>query len=168
MKRSLTLIFAVALMFVASNSFAQKFARIDSNQLLSLMPESDSAKKQLEAFMKESREAYETMNVEFNNKAADYEKKQPTLTESMKAQKEKELQELMKRIQDYPQIVQQGQEEMSQKLYTPIREKALNAIKKVGKDNGFACVLEAGATLYVDEAQITDALPMVKKELGIK
>ena len=53
---------------------------------------------------------------------------------------------------------------------SPIQEKAMAAIEKVSKAGGYAVVfdLAAGSTIYIDEAQVTDLLPLVKTELGIK
>ena len=44
------------------------------------------------------------------------------------------------------------------------------AIEKVAKAGGYAVVIDlaAGSMIYIDEAQVTDLLPAVKAELGIK
>lgn len=153
----------------ASNGFAQqKVAYINADIVIAAMPEREEAMKQLEAFQKESQETYETMLKEFENKNKSYEEKAATLTETMKAQREKELQELYQRIQEYPTLIQRSEQELGQKLIGPIQEKVMNAIQKVAKSNGFAYVVNSMALLYTDEAQMTDLVPLVKKELGLQ
>lgn len=169
MKNSLKIFLAfVVVLFAANSSIAQKVGYINADLLITAMPERDSALKKLDTFKKESEEMYESMTAEFTKKANDLEAKRATLTGNILAQKEKELQDLYQRIQAYPQIVQQDQNDMAQKLFTPIQERAVGAIKKVAKANGFAYILNEGDLLYLDETQIVDILPMVKKELGLK
>ncbi len=54
-------------------------------------------------------------------------------------------------------------------LLHPIYEKATNAIKEVGKENGFTYIfdLNSGGVVYVAETS-EDVLPLVKKKLGLQ
>lgn len=169
MKSILKILLPFAIVFIATSSYAQqKVAFINADVVITAMPERDEAMKQLEAYQKESQETYETMVKEFENKNKAYEEKAATLTESMKSQREKELQELYQRIQEYPSVVQRGEQELGQKFFGPIQEKVINAIQKVAKDNGFAYVVNSGALVYTDDTQMTDLAPLVKKELGLQ
>ena len=83
--------------------------------------------------------------------------------------KEKELQDLQTRYEEFQQMAQQDIQKMQAQLMGPVIERAENAIKKVSKANGFLVVFDqsSGAMAYFDEATLTDIAPEVKKELGI-
>ena len=49
----------------------------------------------------------------------------------------------------------------------PIVTKAMDAIKAVGKENGFTYIYDNGALLYTAETA-EDILPLVKKKLGLQ
>ncbi len=169
MKSILKVLLSFAMILVASSSFAQqKVGHINADAVIAAMPEYEAARKQIEAYQKEHQEAYETIYKEFENKRNSYEEKKDTYTASIKEQKEKELSELMQRLQEYPTIVQRGEQELGQKLVTPIQEKVMAAIDKVAKANGFAYIVSSMALLYADDALMTDLVPLVKKELGLQ
>ena len=68
MKKALKLTLAVALMMGATSLYAQKFGRINSQEIVMAMPETKEMQTNLETFGKELNENIETINVEFNNK----------------------------------------------------------------------------------------------------
>lgn len=169
MKSILKILLPLVVVFIASNGFAQqKVAYINADLVISAMPEREEAMKQLDAYQKESEETYTAMYKEFETKRAVYEEKKDTYTNAIREQKEKELSDLMQRLQEYPTIIQRGEQELGQKLIGPIQEKVMNAIQKVAKANGFAYVVNSMALMYTDGAQITDLVPLVKKELGLQ
>jgi len=169
MKSLLKIVLAAVTILFVSNAFAQqKVGFINADLLISAMPEREEAMKKLEAFQKESQETYEAMTTEFNTKMQAFEEKKNDYTESILAQKQKELNELYQRLQEYPAIAQRGEQEMWQKQFSPIQEKVMNTISKVAKANGFSYIINATTLLYTDEAQITDILPLAKKELGLQ
>ena len=74
------------------------------------------------------------------------------------------------RLEQFRQVASEDFSKKQQELFTPIQEKAMAAIEKVSKAGGYAVVIDlaAGSMIYIDEAQVTDLLPAVKAELGIK
>ncbi len=58
---------------------------------------------------------------------------------------------------------------MQAQLFTPVLEKARDAIENVARVQGVVAVfdLSAGAVVYHDPSAMVDLLPMVKRELGI-
>ena len=100
----------------------------------------------------------ETIQVEFNNKYLDYQKNAETLSESAKQLKERELQDLQKRFDDFQQVAEQDAQKMQQQLMGPVITKAQDTI---------VFDVAAGAMAYYNEATVTNILPLVKKELGI-
>ena len=66
------------------------------------MPERDSALSKYQKFAQDQQSQLETIQVEFNNKYLDYQTNAETLSESAKQLKERELQDLQKRIRRLP------------------------------------------------------------------
>lgn len=167
MKKAIKLTLAVALMLSATSLFAQKFGRINSQEILLAMPETKEMDTNMQAYAKDLQDNLETIAVEFNQKLNDYQKNYETYSDAVRQLKEKELQELQNRRQEFEQIAQQDYQKKQQELLTPIVEKAKAAIDKVAKNNGYLAVFETGSLAAYDEAALTDLAPMVRAELGI-
>jgi len=167
MKKAIKLTLAVALMLSASSLFAQKFGRINSQEILLAMPETKEMETNMQAYGKDLQDNLETITVEFNQKYLDFQKNFDTYSDAVKQLKQKELQELQNRREEFEQVAQQDYQKKQQELLTPIIEKAKAAIDKVTKENGYLVVFETGSLASYDEATLTDLAPQVRQELGI-
>lgn len=147
-----------------------KLGYISSQELIVAMPERDSAQTKFEAYALELQDQLELLQVEFNTKYQKFQKEVNTYSEAIREMKAKELNELNTRMQESQQVAEQDLQRMQGELYSPIFEKADEAIKKVAKDNSITAVFESaqGAMLYFDENVMIDLLPLVKRELGIQ
>lgn len=159
----------VAALFAIGTVSAQKFARINVQEVVMAMPEFDEAQKNLEAFGKDLNEQMEQIQVEFNNKLADFQKNQATMAASVKQMRQQELEQLQQRFSEFQQIAQQDFQKKQAELIEPVQKKAQEAVNKVAKANGYIVVFDVSvpSLAYIDEAQTTDIAPLVKKELGI-
>ena len=148
---------------------AQKFARINVQEIVMAMPEFDEAQKNLEAFGKDLNEQMEQIQVEFNNKLADFQKNQATMAASVKQMRQQELEQLQQRFSEFQQIAQQDFQKKEAELLEPVQKKANDAVNKVAKAAGYIAVFNTAvpSLAYFDEAQLTDIAALVKKELGI-
>lgn len=166
-------ILLIAVLISASGAFAQKsdlkFGHINSNELLSLMPERDTARQELQNYSRMLQQELEAMQVEYQNKVNAYLEKQETYSQLVRQSKESEIQEMQRRVQEFQMTAQEDLQQKEQELFTPIMEKANNAIEKVGKANGFIYIFDisGGSVVYFSD-QSVNILPMVKKELGIQ
>lgn len=167
MKNVLKLTLVLAMMLSCTTLFAQKFGRINSQEVMFAMPETTEMQTKLQAVAKDWEENLETINVEFNNKLQEFQKNLNTLSDAARQIKEKELNDLRQRGTEMQQMAQQDLAKQEQELMPPIIEKAQNAIKAVSKANGFTAIFESGSLVYFDEATLIDITPLVKKELGI-
>lgn len=151
------------------NAQAQKFGHINTNELIALMSERDSALVRLQAYNNELVETMQGMEDEYNAKYTEYNRKQAEWTNAVRETKEREIQELIQRINQFQQTAQQEMNEMQQTLMNPVLEKAQAAIEKVAKANSLTYVfdLAAGSLIYFDEQTSLNLLPLAKKELGI-
>ncbi|MBR5820353.1 MAG: OmpH family outer membrane protein [Alistipes sp.] len=167
MKNVLKLSLVLAMMLSCTTLFAQKFGRINSQEVMLSMPETTEMQNKLQAVAKDWEENLELINVEFNNKLQDFQKNLNSMSDAARQIKEKDLNDLRQRGSEMQQMAQQDLARQEQELMTPIIEKAQNAIQTVSKNGGFTAIFETGSLVYFDEATLIDITPLVKKELGI-
>ena len=174
MKKILKIVLTVAFVAGSTSVFAQKLGRINMQELVFAMPETAEMQKNLEAYQKELQDQLETIGVEFNNKLNEYTKqvsdKNSTMSDSVRQLKEKELNDLKTRYDEFVQVSQQDMQKKQGELLEPIIVKAQDAVKEVSKAGGYTVVYDTSvnAVAYFDEAVVTDILPAVKTKLGIK
>jgi outer membrane protein len=163
-------LFAILILFSGYNVSAQnlKFAHVNSDELIQVMPEFDSASKQLESFRNDLLNALELMTVDFNNKNDQYQREIKTYTDVVRQTKEQELIDMNRRIQEFQNNAQTQLQERQTSLFQPVYTKLDQAIKDVGKDNGFIYVFDVKGLLYFDAAKSTDITSLTKTKLGIK
>jgi outer membrane protein len=169
---TLTLLFFMVAGLQAQTAY--KFGHIDSQKLITSLPESEQAQNSLEAEAKSMQDRLETMQVEYNNKVNDYvnnDKLAPgdakKWSDLIKADKEKEIQDLGRRIQEFQETASQEMQNKKNDLYKPIIEKVDKAIKDVDKENKFTYIFDVAAVLYYSEESI-DITSMVKAKLAVK
>ena len=170
--KNLIVLLAIATITVSAKSQV-KIGHINSQELLSLMPETDSAQKKLEEIAKQNELALEEMSVEFNKKYDDYVQKlndtENPMSDLIRASKEAELQQMQERIQAFQQNAQQEHQKRQMELLQPIQKKALDAVNLVAEENKFTYILDSGMGVVVySGANSEDILPLVKKKLGLE
>jgi outer membrane protein len=147
-----------------------KFGHINSEELITAMPEYDSANVKLEKYRQELVNYLELMSVELNNKSDSYNKELKNLTDLVKQTKEQELIDLNRKITEYQTNAQQKLQDKNVELFQPVYAKVDKAIKDVGKENGFFYIFDIskGSLLYFDETKSTNVLVLAKAKLGLK
>eukprot|EP01029_Cantina_marsupialis_P024544 TRINITY_DN633471_c0_g3_i1.p3 TRINITY_DN633471_c0_g3~~TRINITY_DN633471_c0_g3_i1.p3 ORF type:complete len:172 (+),score=45.52 TRINITY_DN633471_c0_g3_i1:1354-1869(+) len=153
------------------STFAQtlKFGHIDSNKLLSIMPEKEEAQKQIQAAAAEYDTQIKAMREEAQTLLNAYVEQRDALAEAVRADKEKEIQNLQTRMQEFDGFAQQALQKKQNELLKPIFDKASAAIKAVGAENGFTYVFDisTGVILFNSNNSV-DIMPLVKTKLGIQ
>ena len=167
MKNILKLTLVLAMVFSSSTVFAQKLARVNTQEIFALMPQTKEMEAELNAFGQELQEQLEALQVQFNNLYAEYEKNQANWNPTVKQMKQAELNDKQRRYAENQQIAQQDYAKKQQEEAMPIQEKLDAAIAKVAKAGGYTAVFDSMAFVYYDEAQVVDINAAVKKELGI-
>ena len=165
--KKIALIAAAALVSLAASAQDFKLGYVDFSELMQLMPEMDSARVQIEAASLEAQETYQAMVEEYQSKAQQYEQKQSSWTPAIAQSKANELQQIMTRIQEFEQAIQQDLGQLQNALQAPIYEKAQAAVKKLAQAKGLSVVFEKNSLLYLDPAQGVDLTPDARKELNI-
>ncbi|MDA3892871.1 MAG: OmpH family outer membrane protein [Salinivirgaceae bacterium] len=172
MKKILTIVILLVATFAGSQTFAQKqykFGHIDSNALLSIMPERENAKVELEKYAKQLESTLTSMQSEFERKYQNYVVSADSLSKLLRETKEGELSEMQQRIQNFQQTAQQDLGEKENELLQPIIAKAKTAISEVSEEGGYLYVFDVGTGVVLHHsADSEDILPLVKVKLGIQ
>lgn len=136
---------------------AQKFAVVESQQIMENMPEAKGIQDQL-AKLKEAAESdFAVKAQKFQDDVQDYQQKQAMLSADRKKALEAELGQ---RQQELAQIRDQKTQELQKKqvdLLKPLEEKVMTAIETVAKKEGYVAVFDKSSTfsrtvLYADDS----------------
>lgn len=160
-KAALTLFAAVTL----TSATAQKIAHVDLDSLVSMMPETKTAKDVAQKYLKDLESTVASMEEELQKKYNDYLTNEATMSDLVKKTKQDELNSLQRRIEDFKMQAQQDYQKKYGELTAPIMEKAKKAIETVAKESGYKYILDTsvGNVLYSEPAD--DVLLAVKKKL---
>lgn len=152
------------MMFTVANA-QQRFGYLNTQELITQMPEYAEAQKKHEKFQAEQQQKYQGMIASYQAKEAEYTNGAATLTQTEKSMLEVELQTLGGQIQEFeqtlPQIIQGHQNE----LIGAIVVKVQNAAKAVGEEKGFVYIFDTSVLLYDGGGE--DVSTYVKNKLGI-
>lgn len=170
--KSLKKIIALFSMLVLCSGFIYsqaplKLGYIDSNEILMLMPETDSLQKELKKYAEYLDSQMNAMAQEYQSKVTSYQENMNTMSDLIRQTKEKEITDLQARIQAFQQSADQDLSAKQAELFNPLIEKVKNAINSVGKENGYNYIFDVGTGALVFFENGDNVLPLVKKKLGI-
>lgn len=158
---------SVVVLMSSFTANAQKVAHIDLDSLISIMPESKTAQQAVQDYAKQLEQQVVAMQTELQTKYEEYQKSAPDMAPIIKQNKEKELNDLNQRIQDFQQQAQVDYQNKSAELSKPVYEKAKKAIDQVAKENGYKYVLDTSTGLVLYNEPADDIIGLVVKKLGI-
>jgi outer membrane protein len=167
-KIKLTIVLLVVV--VSTTVFGQKTVKIghiNSNELLSAMPERTKIQKDLETYATDLRTTLETMRKEYETKIKDFQGKQDVMTEVIKNSKIKEITDLEKRITEFQQTAEADLQKKEEELLQPVIDKAKEAINTVAKEGAYTYILDSSVGVVLYSVEGDDILPAVKKKLGL-
>lgn len=144
-----------------------KIGHINSNDLLSAMPERTAVQKDLEEYAGQLKVTLDAMRKEYETKVGEFQAKQEVMTDIIKNNKIKEITDLEKRIGEFQQTAEADLQKKEQALLQPIIDKAKTAIDDVAKENGYTYILDSSVGVVLYSVEGDDILPKVKTKLGI-
>lgn len=162
------LMVVVALSTSATAQKGIKVGHINSNDLLSAMPERTVVQKELEDYAGQLKVTLDAMRKEYETKVGDFQAKQDVMTDVIKENKIKEITDLEKRIGEFQQTAEADLQKKEQTLLQPIIDKAKTAINDVAKEDGYTYVLDSSVGVVLYSVEGDDLLPKVKTKLGIQ
>jgi len=173
MKRTVKLLLAAAFVLCSGSAFAQKFARVDYQGILPLMPEMAAVQTNIQKVYADQSEILESISVERNKKIDEASKLPETASETAKQLKNREVMEISQRLEEFTQIAQEAVAKAQRDELLPLKTKLDAAIKKVCKAQGITAAYQVtpadqfpGELVYMDDS-VVDITMAVRAELGI-
>ncbi|MFZ4057658.1 MAG: OmpH family outer membrane protein [Ferruginibacter sp.] len=158
---------AISIMGFKHSAVAQsKIGYLNVEELIGSMPEAEAAGKQLDSYKNALQQQYNEYMGELNDKDSIFRADSLKYSAEKKEVKLNELKEVYDKIQKFNASVEQKIGEKQQSLLIPIRTKALDAVKAVAKESGYAYILDETSVIVGPPGE--NVLPLVKKKLGIK
>jgi len=142
-----------------------KVAHINTDLLLSLMPETKVLNADLEKLSKTYETELKAENDKLTAKLKKYEAEVDSQTDEVNQQRGAEVQQDQQNLYQASQVAREEISKKRDEKLKPILDKAKQAIETVAKEQGFVYVLDASSLIV---ANGTDLLPAVKTKLGIK
>jgi len=169
MKRVL-LALALTIGFAATAVAQQKIGHIDVEELVAVMPETQTANAEIQKYQEQLEGDSQAMQEEYMTKMQKAQANVDTWTQLRLQKEQEELEAMGQRIMQFNQSAQQELQRKQMDLMLPIIEKAQEAINAVAKSNSFTYILDSstGKAVVVFLENGEDIMPLVKAELGIQ
>ena len=158
---------------VATSAQAQaplKIGYTDVQYVLAQMPESKQIESELKTYNTQLEAQLKSKYADYQAKGEAYQKAAGTMTDVVKADKEKELQGLQQSIQEFQQSAQQSLQQKQQVLLKPALDKLQKNIDLVADENGFTYVFNSdggGSPLLLHAPKDGNISDLVLKKMGI-
>ena len=164
-KKVITLI-TIALFNVITVNSQSKVGHINTQKLISSMPEMTIVQIELEKLLKQYSNEYRNMEQTVESKREQYLKEYDAQTIEENKSRNDEIRSLLQNINNFKNGIQFELSKKEKELTTPLIQLANKAIIKVGKAQGFDYVLDSTDGQGVILANGKDLMSDVKIELG--
>jgi len=146
-----------------------KLGHINSQEILSLMPERAEIEKTLNDLQTQWENELVKMREEYYAKIKEFQDKQATMPESIKQARQSEIVEIEQRINTFNQTASSDLQKKQQELFTPVIDKVKKAINEVGSENNYTYIFDLSTQSIVYQSpKSNDVTALVKKKLGLK
>lgn len=146
-----------------------KFAHMNSQEVITVMPEFTKAQADLDALSKQYQKEMQSAQEEFNRKYQELIQQQDSLPKNILERRQKEVQDMAQRQEQFQQEAYQAMQKAQQDAMEPIYKKLDEAIQAVGKAEGVVYIFDQARTpIPFIGAQSIDVTAKVKAQLGIK
>jgi outer membrane protein len=139
---ALTLLMAGVL---AAQAGGPKIVYVNSQKIIAQAPGRADAEAQFQKEMDQYKAQVQKMGDSLQTMVADYQKAEPTLSQSVKATRTKDLRDRQQAYQQHVQQLEQTAQQREAELVRPIMEQINKIIEQVRTENGYAFILDAGS-----------------------
>lgn len=153
--------------FYSANAQTVKIGLVNTQSILTAMPESKEAEEKLATISKKFEDEYAKLGEEMKRKLDEFQALKEDEPQAIKDRKMQDLQEYQGKIQQFEAMAQQELQKQQETLMTPIITKVRGAIESVGKEGNYTIIQEIGAVLYFG-APAEDITPLVRAKLDLK
>lgn len=161
-------ILVLFLLLAPMSLFAQKFGYVNSTAIVQLMPEFTKAQNDLQAMQKQYSDEFDRLRTELEKKGIEFEQVKDSLPANILQRREKELQDIYTRLQQYEQESYQHLQQAQATKLSEVNKVLQEAIQAVGNEGGYVCVFDiAGGIPFISETLCDNLDAKVKTKLGI-
>ena len=135
--------------FVIPSSAQMKIGYINSEAIMQQLPEAQDAQKQLDALSTDWQTELTKMQTDLQHRFEDYDKKKLVMSDKRRAEIEKELQDLERKMVDYRTAKFGANGELFSKqneLMKPVQDKLFKAVKDIADEGGYDYVFDKSST----------------------
>ncbi|MCG8319345.1 MAG: OmpH family outer membrane protein [Cytophagales bacterium] len=165
----------IAILFMGVSSKAQnaplKIGYTSTEYILSLLPAAKAIQKELSDYNEQLNSQLKAKEQTFQEKLADYQKAASTMTELIRKDKERELQNLEASLRQFQQDAQTSFADKQKKLLEPVLEEIRVAIHNVAEENNFTHILNSstgGLDVLLFAKEEYDVSNLVLAKLGVE
>ena len=152
----------IALLMLAAPALAEsKIGYVDLQKALNLSKAGVEAKNEIAAQVKTYEGQFKAKQETLQKMKAELEKQAVLLSDSAKAQKEREFQQNVKELQRFQKDIKEELQLKDSEHTKRILNELFEILQQIGKDGGYSMVIEKneGAVIYADESSdLTDEL----------
>lgn len=146
-----------------------KFGHMNSQEIITAMPEFTKAQTDLDAMSKKYQEEMQRTQEEFQKKYQAFLAEKDSLPKNIAERRQKELEDMAQRQEQFQQEAYQSMQQAQQDAMTPIYKKLDEAIQAVGAAEGVVYIFDLARTpIPFVGSQSIDVTAKVKAQLGIK
>ena len=152
MKTTKTLFLLIVILMTSIGTYAQKFAYVDSDYILSKMTEFAQAEEKIDDFSKEWQSEIESAYEEVEQMYRDYQSEQVLLTSEMKTKREEAIIEKEKSVQSLQQKYFGNNGDLYKKrqdLIKPIQDRIFDAVQQLAASNKYSIIFDASSDLIM-------------------
>ena len=146
------IILSLTIMLTCINIQAQKFAYVDTDYILSKVPEFIQAEKKMNDFTKQWQSEIESAYSEVEQMYKDYQSEQVLLTSEMKLKREEAIISKEKYAQSLQQKYFGNNGELykkRQELIKPIQDRIFDAVQQLAANNKYSVIFDASSDLIM-------------------
>ena len=152
MKTLQKLILLSSILLLSINSYAQKFAYVDTDYILTKVPDFIQAEEKINEFSKQWQSEIEAAYQDVEQMYRTYQSEQVLLTAEMKTKREESIIEKEKSVQTLQQKYFGTQGELYKKrqdLIKPIQDRIFDAVQQLAATNKYSIIFDASSDLIM-------------------
>jgi Outer membrane protein len=130
---------------LAAQAGGPKIVYVNSQKIIAQAPGRADAEAQFQKEMDQYKAQVQKMGDSLQTMVADYQKAEPTLSQSVKTTRTKDLRDRQQAYQQHVQQLEQTAQQREAELVRPIMEQINKIIEQVRTENGYAFILDAGS-----------------------
>ena len=152
MKTIQKLILLSSILLLSINGYAQKFAYVDTDYILTKVPEFVQAEEKINEFSKQWQSEIEAAYQDVEQMYRTYQSEQVLLTAEMKIKREESIIEKEKSVQTLQQKYFGTQGDLYKKrqdLIKPIQDRIFDAVQQLAATNKYSIIFDASSDLIM-------------------